>query len=272
MVATVVPFFLPHGSVRLGTFIKNINHPLEGYHEPPTSNVPKAIVTPFSFPSQNQQNRKTEFGSALTSLISAGFSKRLQSQVHLAPARGNNYCLDNSDAWFDKAVSLPETREWIEKAALRGHKIYIIVGIQTFIDARIVQKLARGRQARGQATVPVSLFLAAATAAMPFADLVDPAIREHQNAESDQLWLLAPGEQVWSLQYQSNHGQVPPEDASRNSLMHTGTATTLPACQTVPRLRPWIDKLMTDVDGRQSVTRRELTTGRNFAHKVAAVR
>uniref|UniRef100_A0A0D2YIS7 Uncharacterized protein n=1 Tax=Fusarium oxysporum (strain Fo5176) TaxID=660025 RepID=A0A0D2YIS7_FUSOF len=201
MVATVVPFFLPHGSVRLGTFIQNINHPLEGYHEPPTGDVPEAIVTRFSFPSQNRQNRRTKFGSALTSLISAGFSKRPQSQVHLAPARGNNYCLDNSDAWFDKAASLPETREWIEKAALRGHKIYIIVGIQTVIDARIVQKLARGRQARGQATVPVSLFLAAATAAMPFADLVDPAIRERQNAESDQLRLLAPDEQVWSLQY-----------------------------------------------------------------------
>ncbi|KAH7186840.1 hypothetical protein DER44DRAFT_801769 [Fusarium oxysporum] len=38
----------------------------------------------------------------------------------------------------------------------------------------------------------------------------------------------------------SVHGQVPPEDASRNSLMHTGTATTLPAYQTVPQLRPWI--------------------------------
>ncbi|KAG7403872.1 hypothetical protein Forpe1208_v016135 [Fusarium oxysporum f. sp. rapae] len=191
MVATVVPFFLPLESVGLGTLIQNINHPLEGFHEPPTGDVPEAIVTPFSFPSQNRQNRKTEFGSALTSLISAGFSKRPQSQVHLAPARGKNYCLDNSDAWFDKAVSLPETRKWIENAALRGHKTYIIVGIQTFIDARIVQKLAGGRQAEGQAT----------TAAMPFADLVDPAIREHQNAESDQLWLLAPSEQVWSLQY-----------------------------------------------------------------------
>jgi hypothetical protein len=33
------------------------------------------------------------------------------------------------------------------------------------------------------------------------------------------------------------------------------------------------DKLMTDGDDRQSVTRRELTTtGRNFGHKVATVR
>ncbi|PNP77873.1 hypothetical protein FNYG_08787 [Fusarium nygamai] len=204
MATTVIPssFFLPFESVKLGRLTKNINHPHEGYYEPPTGEVPKAIVTPFSFSSLNQKNNKTQFGSALTSLISAGFSKRLRSQIHLAPAQGNNYCLDNSDAWFDKAVSLPDTRKWIEKAALRGHKIYVIVGIQTFIDTRIVQKSARGQQARGQVTVPVSLSLTAAAAVMPFADLVDPAIQgEHQNAESDQLWLLAPGEQVCSLQY-----------------------------------------------------------------------
>ncbi|KAL9572094.1 hypothetical protein ACKAV7_003811 [Fusarium commune] len=204
MVATVIPsaFFLPLKSVRLGRFIKNIHHPHEGYYEPPNIDVPEAIVSKFSFSSLNQQNRKTRFESALTSLMSSGFSKRLQSEVHLAPAYGSNYSLDNSDAWFDKAVSLPDTRKWMENAALRGQKIYIIVGIQTFTDTRIVQKSARGQQAGGQVTVPVSLSLTAAAAVMPFADLVDPAIHgEHQNAESDQLWLLAPGEQVCSLQY-----------------------------------------------------------------------
>ncbi|EXK79187.1 hypothetical protein FOQG_16177 [Fusarium oxysporum f. sp. raphani 54005] len=204
MVATVVPssFFLPLESVRLGRLIKNINHPHEGYYEPPTGDAPKAIVMPFSFSSLNQQNSKTRFESALASLISTRFTKHFQSQIHLAPACGSNYSLDNSDAWFDKAVSLPDTRKWIEKAALRGHKIFFIVGIQTFTDTRIVQKSARVQQAGGQVTVPVSLSLTAAAAVMPFAELVDPAIHgEHQNAESDQRWLLAPGEQVCSLQY-----------------------------------------------------------------------
>ncbi|KAH6985403.1 hypothetical protein EDB80DRAFT_225835 [Ilyonectria destructans] len=204
MVATVIPssFFLPLESVRLGRFIKNIDQPHEGYYEPLTADVPKAIVTQFSFSSLNQQNSKTRFGSALTSLISAGFSKRLRSHIHVAPARGINYSLDNSDAWFDKVVSMPDTRKWIEKAALRSDKIYIIVGIQTFTDTRIVQKSARGQQAGGQVNVPVSLSLTAATAVMPFAELVDPVVHgEHQNVESDELWLLAPGEQVCSLQY-----------------------------------------------------------------------
>ncbi|KAF9761672.1 hypothetical protein IL306_003751 [Fusarium sp. DS 682] len=136
--------------------------------------------------------------------MSAGFSKRIQSKVHMAPARGINYSLDNSDAWFDKAVGIPDTRRWIESAALRGDKIYMIVGIQTLTDARIVQTSARGRQAEGHVNVPVSLSLAAATAIMPFAELVDPAVHgEHQDVESGQLWLVAPGEQVCSLQYRA---------------------------------------------------------------------
>ncbi|PNP58765.1 hypothetical protein FNYG_15027 [Fusarium nygamai] len=204
MVATVIPsaFFLPLKSVRLGRFVKNIHHPHEGYYEPANIGVPGTIMSKFTFSSLNQQNQKTRFESALTSLMSAGFSKRLQSEFHLAPTSGSNYSLDNSDAWFDEAVSLPDTRKWIENAALRGHKIYIIVGIQTFTDTRIIQKSARGQQAGGQANVPVSLALTAATAVMPFAELVDPAVHgEYQNIESDQLCLLAPGEQVCSLQY-----------------------------------------------------------------------
>ncbi|KAK2480399.1 hypothetical protein H9L39_07967 [Fusarium oxysporum f. sp. albedinis] len=194
MVTTVIPsaFFL----------IKNIGHPHEGYYEAPTIDVPEAIMSTFSFSSLNQQNREANFESALTSLMSAGFSKRLQSEVYLAPTCGSNYSLDNSDAWFDKAVSLPDTRKWIENAALRGHKVYIIVGIQTFTDTRIVQKSGQGQRARDQANVPVSHSLTAATAVMPFAELVDRTVHgEHQNIESDQLCLLAPGKQVCSLQY-----------------------------------------------------------------------
>ncbi|KAI5460956.1 hypothetical protein BGZ63DRAFT_473217 [Mariannaea sp. PMI_226] len=195
MATTVIPapLFLPLKSVRLGRFINNISYPHESYYEPPTIDVPEAIVAQFSLSTLNQESHKTQFGSALTALLSTGFSKRLRSEIHLAPSSGSSYSLDNSDAWFDKAVSLPATRKWIERAALRGDKIYIIVGIQTLTDTRIVQKSTQGKQAGGQVSLPVSLSLTAATAIMPFAGLVDPA--------SDQLCLLAPGEQVCSLQY-----------------------------------------------------------------------
>ncbi|KAK7214329.1 hypothetical protein V2G26_002332 [Clonostachys chloroleuca] len=204
MIATVIPsaLFLPLESVRLGRFIKNISHPNEGYHDPATIDVPGAIPSEFFCSRLNQQNHKAQFGSALTALLSAGFSKRLHSQVHLAPARGTNYSLDNSDAWFDNAVSLPDTRKWLENAALRAQKVYIIVGIQTLTDTSIILESVRGQRAGGQVSVPIGSFLTAASTIMPFANLVDPSVHgENHNFESDQLCLLAPGEQVCALQY-----------------------------------------------------------------------
>lgn len=203
MVATAIPssFFLPLESVRLGRFI-NIHQPHEGYHEPLAAEAPKAIVGDFAFSSQDQDSKNTRFGAALTSLISAGLTRSWKSDVHIAPARGINYSLDNSDAWFDKAVSTEDTRRWIERAAIRHDKIYMIVGIQTLIDARIFRTVVEEGQAGGKVNIPVSLFLATATATLPLAELVDPTVYgEHQSTGSGCLWLIAPGEQVCSLQY-----------------------------------------------------------------------
>ncbi|EXK76570.1 hypothetical protein FOQG_18690 [Fusarium oxysporum f. sp. raphani 54005] len=80
----------------------------------------------------------------------------------------------------------------------------------------------------------------------------------------------------------SVHGQVPPEDASYahwycNYFASVPDSTSITAVDSIVERRGLLnslgqDKLMTDGDDRQSVTRRELTTGRNFGHKVATVR
>ncbi|KAG7403550.1 hypothetical protein Forpe1208_v016329 [Fusarium oxysporum f. sp. rapae] len=140
MASTVTPssFPLSPESVRLGRLIKNIDHSLEDYYDP-TTDEPKVIMTRVSVSTINQQNSKTGFGSALTSSRSTGISKRLDSQTHIVTADVKNYYLDNSDAWFDQAVSLTDTREWIEMAALSGQKVYIIVGIQTLTNTLLLQ-------------------------------------------------------------------------------------------------------------------------------------
>ncbi|KAJ9413503.1 hypothetical protein FOXG_21461 [Fusarium oxysporum f. sp. lycopersici 4287] len=143
MGVTVTPssFFLSPSpdSVRVGRFIRNIKYPLEGYYDP-TTDEPNVIETQVSASTINRQNSKTGFGSALTSSTSIEVSKRLDGRTHVVPADvKNGYYLDNSDAWFDKAVSLTDTRKWIEKAALSGGKIYIIVGIEILTNTRLVQ-------------------------------------------------------------------------------------------------------------------------------------
>jgi hypothetical protein len=204
MSRAIVPpsFFLPLHAVKLGRFITNIDQPHENYHEPPTTEAPTSIVDKFFFTGENRNDTTARFGATVASLMSAKFSRRARSRIHIAPAHGTNYSLDNSEEWFDKAVSLSDTRRWIEKKALRGCDIYMIVGITTFTDAHLVLGAVGESQVEGQINVPVSLSLAAAGVIAPLAGLIDPAVHGgYHNVDNSQLQYIAPGEQVCAFKY-----------------------------------------------------------------------
>lgn len=196
------PIFLPQESVKLGRFIVNIERPHESYHEPAVAEEPKSIKAIHAVSARTEVSSSRKFGSTLTSLLSASFSKRAQATFSVKPTLSSEYVLENTIDWFDKAISNGNTRRWIEKAALRGDKIYMIVGIQTVTDAYIIQSSMREQQAGGQFDVPVSLSLAAAGLFVPLAGLIDPGIHgQHQSRDGIQSQFLVPGEQVCALQY-----------------------------------------------------------------------
>ena len=204
MPLTVVPnlLLLPFESARLGRFIKNIDHPLEGYHEPFASTAPTPIVSQFEYAGYSQQGSRAGFGSSLTALFSAAFSRRSSSRVRVEPRCCKTYSLDNSDAWFDRAISHEETKKWIEKSAIRGSKMFIIVGICTFTDTRFVQTSVEEEEIQGQATAPVSISLAAAGAVVPLAGLVDPSVHgDYGKFASNGTRIFAPGEKICAIQY-----------------------------------------------------------------------
>jgi hypothetical protein len=139
---------------------------------------------------------------SMTSLFSAAFSRRATSQVRVEPRSFRTYALDNSDERFDEAVALLETRQWIENAAIRGRKIYMIVGFCTMTDTRFVQTSAREQGTQGQATAPVSLSLAAAGAILPSASLVDPSVQgELGSSTGNETRIFAPGEHICTIRY-----------------------------------------------------------------------
>lgn len=146
------------------------------------------------------------FRSALTSLMSAGFSKRAKSNVRIAAEHINTYTLDNSDEWFEEAVLLPATRSWFERAVDRGDRIYMVVGYHTITDARISQESIQGEQTSGQLALPASLSLAAAGVVAPLGNLIDTAVgANRENLNGAQSHFMAPGEQVCALQYRKVH-------------------------------------------------------------------
>jgi len=204
MPLAIIPnsLLLPIGTLRLGRFVTSIDQPLEGYHQPPLATPPTEIVSRFDYAERDQQSSRADFRASMTSLFSAIFSKRAASQVRVEPRCFNAYALDNSEAHFDRAIALPDTKKWIENAAIRGRKIYMIVGFCTMTDTRFVQISAGEQGTQGQATAPVSLSLAAAGAVVPFAGLMDPSVQGgFASFAGNETRIFAPGEQICTIKY-----------------------------------------------------------------------
>jgi hypothetical protein len=193
---------LPFESVRLGRFVKSIDEPLEGYHKPASAKAPTSIMNEFNYTEHNQQGSSASFGSSLTALFSTAFSKRSGSEVRVEPRCCKAYALDNSDAWFDEAISREETKKWIERAAIRGSKIYMVVGIYTLTDTRFSRIYTGEQETQGQGTAPISLSLAAAGIVVPLAGLIDPSVQgTYSSSASNDTRIFAPREQICTVKY-----------------------------------------------------------------------
>jgi hypothetical protein len=204
MPPTIIPsqLFLPFDSVRLGRFVNNIDQPLEGYHEPTTTEAPKSIVTEYDYTGDELCKSGTRLTSKLTFLLSLGFSKNLGSKTRLSPKHCRTYALDNSDEWFHKAISSDVTKKWIEEAAVRGRRVFMIVGFHTLIDTHFLQESIKDDQLDCQVDAPLELSLAAAGAVIPLPGLIDSSIQmESGSFAGNRAHFFAPGEQVCGMQY-----------------------------------------------------------------------
>jgi len=195
--------FLPRDSVKLGRFITNVEHPHQNYHDPPSANQPSVLVSlRDSYTGEHHTASNSGFGSSLTSLISAGFSKRAKTKIRVATDHVKTYTLDNSDFWFEEATGLEATRVWFERAFDRDHDVYMIVGFHTVTNASISQDSIDGKNAAAQINVPASLFLATAGVITPLGNAIDPNVSVHrQGLDKEQSQFVAPGEQVCALEY-----------------------------------------------------------------------
>ncbi len=200
----IIPqFFLPPESVKLGRFVTSIDEPHQGYHDPPSAEPPKQITSRReSYVGAREEGSNATFGSSLTSLMSAGFSKQAKLQMKITAEQVTTYTLDNSDGWFDSATSLPATRTWIERAIDRGDDIYMIVGFHALTNASIVHESARGSDVDGQVHVPISLSLASVGIVAPLGALIDPSFKASSHGvDNSQSSFQAPGERISAFQY-----------------------------------------------------------------------
>ncbi|KAB5581200.1 hypothetical protein GE09DRAFT_988271 [Coniochaeta sp. 2T2.1] len=203
-VTIVLPqIFLPQNSVKLGRLTTSVEHPHQSHHDPPAASPPPMLTSLHaSYTGEQHVSNTSGFGSTLTSLLSAGFSKRAKTRTRVTTEHVKTYILDDSDAWFDEATRLPVTRRWLERAFDRGQDVYMVVGFHTVTNASVTQESVAGRSAEGQITVPAGLSLAAAGVVVPLGSALDPGVAVYQQGyEGTQSQFVAPGEHICAVQY-----------------------------------------------------------------------
>ncbi|KAK6854068.1 hypothetical protein PG995_010880 [Apiospora arundinis] len=194
--------FLPPNSVKLGRFITNIDHPHQNYHDPLANPTPRTLTSPFEALSGYTCRENTAgFSSALTSLLSARFSKQSKVHVKINGERINTYLLDNSEEWFNQAMAALVTQSWIERQIDNANSIFMIVGFSTITNARITQEIGGGSSTSGRVEIPV-ISTAVAGLPIPFAEGIEPSVGgDWDRSQNTQKCFTAPGEYISALQY-----------------------------------------------------------------------
>lgn len=239
--------FLPLSSVKLGRLITSIEQPHQAYHDPETIHPNSQPLLRSGYTGEHYAASDVGFVSALTSLVSARFSKGAKLKTCIATDQVKIYTLDNSDDWFDEATKLPATREWIERRIDYGKRIFMIVGFHTVTDASISQESVIANKADGRTEIPVNLSLAAAGIVMPVGGMADAGISvSQQGVAGAKSQYDAPGEQVWAVEYRE--------------LCHKWLSTKHIDNFRLSSVRQWpcMERMRDDEDGEEDVIEVEL--------------
>lgn len=201
--ALLSQFFLPLSAVSLGRFVTSFEEPHQDYHDPMDRiHADTLEEIQIRYESSYRKIIDRNLTSHLTSFLSSSFSKRLSAFIHVRADQAKTYHLNNPGQWFRSAVQSQETRKWIEKILDEGEDIYVVVAYHTLQDARITEYIGTQSSVGGNAVIPVSTALAASGVVVPFGNLVDPGLEGFRSgAEDEQRRFIAPGEQVFAVQY-----------------------------------------------------------------------
>lgn len=201
---SIIPsdFFLPLRDVKLGRLVKSVEHPLLNYHDPPYSPPPETKPNVRSqYTRESQGEKRADFTSKLTSLMSYGFSKQANTKVKVETNEVKTYTLDNAAAWFTKATGDEDTRKWIERS-VGGNGIHFVVGFHKVTNAYIAYESIKGQQLSGEANLPLGLSLTAVGDIAPSGCFLDSAAAGHYGSlDGAKTGFFMQGEQVCALQY-----------------------------------------------------------------------
>ncbi|KAL3470017.1 hypothetical protein BJX99DRAFT_240192 [Aspergillus californicus] len=203
------PFF-PLDSVQLGRLVLSIDEPQQDYFDPPINSEEDVLVQRHEqYEGIHSTDHNRDFASLLTRLVTAAHIKRTRTSTQVSTDQATTYQLQNSGAWFQRALGAETTREWIERAIDQGDDVYLIVGYHTFQDARFRERAVDIRKTLAQLDLPITAAVSGITGAglgietlIHGGGLADAAVSgSRQLDDSLKKQYVATGEQVVAIQY-----------------------------------------------------------------------
>ncbi|KAK0511991.1 hypothetical protein JMJ35_005119 [Cladonia borealis] len=133
---------LPLSVVSLGRLVTVPKAPGQDFFDPtkaiPTPPTPSSETTQINNVAnvlRSGQGGGLEF--ALTSFAALFLKSESKDVTQLTALVGRKYLLLNSDDWLDQICTFQETRIWLERAAMRGRKIYLITSIEKLTNLKV---------------------------------------------------------------------------------------------------------------------------------------
>lgn len=191
-------------AVHLGSLVLDPSAPHADYHISDSRKVlPSDVAEATAISVQQLLNggKHSSVSGVLSSLFSARYSDRAQSELLLRAASSRRRQLKNSTEYFEDLCSSKKTRMWLERRVIaKKRPVYLVVGLCLIADAHMQEKAQHSTQIGAKAQLPVSAIVGDAAGALaPYLDASVGAATGGSDSSATKFNTV--GEQVYAVEY-----------------------------------------------------------------------
>jgi hypothetical protein len=198
----LLSFPLPLTAVTLGRLVDEPRTPAQGFFDPsdkiPSTPKPTILESHVDNISRLLASGKNANFELTLSAFASTFLKGEHKDVRQLTARvAKQYLLSNSEEWFDEICSFQQTRLWLERAAMRGRRTYLVTGLQTLTNVSVHDTHSNKFGTGGSIQAPLL-----AAAGIPLPGPLNPGLSAKTSISRDvKDNYKIPDEMIYSVQY-----------------------------------------------------------------------
>lgn len=210
---TVIPGnLLPRQAVDIGHLVLNPKDPGSDFFNPAiTSSENEPPIVADDILVQHQYNFSHLLSTAsgtglhlvLTALLGLDRSNESENKTKIDSIRRTTYALANNGEVFKKICHLDAAKRYLERAYSRRKNVYLVVGLETLLDANLHQYNSSSKGSGGEVIAPGALITTAATGIpIPLGDVLDVGVGIKGTKKKEMLTsYFAEGEHIFAVQY-----------------------------------------------------------------------